>query len=261
MSAYFYLSLIPEALIASMLEPRDFGTYLAVGTKKRTRGQAMFFSLKDPGSLPFDLKEVQRRCVAHPDGEPKHSLYVSIYRVLERVPIGSIGSLYMVTPDGRVLEIQPGQVSPSTSRKYHLYQEICPVHTRVVSALAPEQFTSYITDPAHSIFVPRICFAELRLGELADDPEGGSAGDLPFHAMAHLRDCLVQLRDNPGKETKTVDRVHPQSFPYQTVEGGVYLGDSRGLRVYPFPSEKELQSTYYEWWRSASIMSDLVGTV
>ena len=44
MSVYLYLSLIPEALIASMLPPLDFGTYLAIGTKKRTRGQAMFFS-------------------------------------------------------------------------------------------------------------------------------------------------------------------------------------------------------------------------
>jgi hypothetical protein len=32
--------LIPEALIASMLPPVDFGTYLAVGTKKRTSGDA-----------------------------------------------------------------------------------------------------------------------------------------------------------------------------------------------------------------------------
>jgi hypothetical protein len=261
MSTYYYLSLIPEALIASMLEPRDFGTYLAVGTKKRTRGQAMFFSLSRPESLPIDLTEVHERCVPHPDGEPKHSLYLSIYRVLERAPMQSIGSLYMVTPDGRVLEIEAGEQLPSSDQRYHLYQEVCPVHTRVVSALAPQSFTQYITNPEHSIFVPRICFTELRLGDLANNPESGSARDLPFHAVDHLRDCLVQLRDNPGKETKTVDRVHPQSFPYQTVAGGVYLGDSRELRVYPFPSEKELQSTYYEWWRSASIMSDLVGSV
>jgi hypothetical protein len=260
MSLHYYLSLIPEALIASMLEPREFGTYLAVGTRKRTRGQAMFFSVDRPEALPFDFSDAERRCVSHPDGEPKHSLYVAIYRVMERVPLEAIGSLYMVTPDGRVLEIEAGGGLPESRQRYHLYQEICPVHTRIASTLDPQRFTAYLTDPSHSIFVPKICFTELRLGELAEDPESGRAGDLPYHVIDHLRDCLVQLRDNPGKHTKTVDRIHPQSFPYQTIAGGVYLGDSRNMRIYPFPTEDELQSTYYEWWRSASIMSDLVGS-
>ena len=33
-----YLSLIPQALIASMLEPADFGRYYAVGTRVHARG-------------------------------------------------------------------------------------------------------------------------------------------------------------------------------------------------------------------------------
>jgi hypothetical protein len=41
------------------------------------------------------------------------------------------------------------------------------------------------------------------------------------------------------------------------VASGVYLGSGKELLFYPFPSVEELQSTYYEWWRSASIMSDL----
>jgi hypothetical protein len=255
---HIYLSLIPEALIASMLAPREFGSYLAIGTKKRSRGQAMFFCLKDPEALPFDLSDVERRCVPHPDGEPKHSLYLAIYRVLERIPMSAFGDLYMVTPDGRVLEIEAGSNPPVSGQRFHLYQEICPVHTRVASALNPKEFIAYVTSPTSSIYVPKICFVELRLGELAENPEKGNEPNLPYQAVAHLRDCLVQLRDNPGKQTKTVDRTHPQSFAYQTVDTGVYLGDQEEMRVYPFPSAQELQSTHYEWWRSASIMSDFV---
>lgn len=261
MSTHYYLSMIPEALLASMLEPHELGSYLAVGTKKRSRGQAMFFSLKDVDNLPFDLSEVEKECVPHPDGKPKHSVYVAIYRVMERVPMENIDKLYMVTPDGRVLEREPEEGGTAAVQSYHLYQEISPVHTRIASTLDPKNFVKYITDPTHAIYVPKICFAELRLGELAEHPESGSAGDLPYHAIDHLRDCLIQLRDNPGKHTKTVDRIHPQSFPYQTIEGGVYLGTGDEIRVYPFPSEEELQSTYYEWWKSASIMSDLVNAV
>jgi hypothetical protein len=259
MDFYLYLSLIPEALIASMLPPVDFGTYLAVGTKKRTRGQAMFFSLGQLEGNWVDLQGVRKRCVAHPDGEPKHSLYLSVYRVLERIPLSSIRNLFMVTPDGRVLEIQPAEAAGSYGGQYHLYQEICPVHPRIVSALGPKQFTRYITDPKNPVHVPKICFVDLRLGELAADPEGGSARDLPYRAIDHLRDCLVELRDNPGKGTKTVDRIHPQVFPYQTIAAGVFLGGGGQLLSYPLPPVEQLQSTYYEWWRSASIMGDLAG--
>jgi hypothetical protein len=261
MNRYLYLSLIPEALIASMLPPFDFGAYLAVGTKKRTRGQAMFFSLADLQGAPFHLEDVERRCVPHPNGEPKHSLYLSIYRVLEQIPISSIHSLFMVTQDGRVLEIEPQETIPADEQKYHLYQEICPVHPRIVSTLKPREFARYITDQDNSIHVPKICFVDLRLGELAQDPEYGSARDLPYYAIEHLRDCLIELRVKGKKETKTVDRIHPQAFPYQTIASGVYVGGGERLLFYPFPSLEELQSTYYEWWRSASIMSDLVGVL
>ena len=87
MSICYYLSLIPEALIASMLPPPEFGSYLAVGTQKRTRGQALFFSLNGLKRVPFDLKGAESKCVPHPNGEPKHSVYVTVYRVLEQMPL------------------------------------------------------------------------------------------------------------------------------------------------------------------------------
>jgi hypothetical protein len=256
---YLYLSLIPEALIASMMPPEEFGSYLAVGTQKRTLGQAMFFSIEGlKKSDAFDLKEAERRCVPHPSGEPKHSVYLSIYRVLEQVPLAAVGQLYMVTPDGRVLALERGGEPPKSGRKYHLYQELCPVHPRIVSDKDPGQFVRHITSPGLTVRLPRLCFVDLRLGELAEDPERATIHDLPYHAIEHLRDCLVELKRNPGKGTKTVDRNHPQSFPYRSVETGVYLGDAKELLFYPFPSLADLQSKYYEWWRSASIMGDLL---
>jgi hypothetical protein len=259
MSVYLCLSLIPEALIASMLPPPEFGSYLAVGTQKRTRGQAMFFSLNELKRVPFNLKDVEKRCVPHPDGQPKHSAYIAIYRVLEQMPLKALGNLYLVTPDGRVLEIQPGEAKSQDSETYHLYQEVCPVHPRIVSALGPEQFTRYLTDPKNPVHVPKICFADLRLGELAEDPERGGVQDLPYYAIEHLRDCLIQLRSDPDKHSKIVDRIHPQTFPYRTVKSGIFVGSAKELLFYPFPTEKEMQSKYYDWWRSASIMSDRFG--
>jgi hypothetical protein len=34
---HLYLSMIPEALIASMLTPEEFGVYYALGTAKKSR--------------------------------------------------------------------------------------------------------------------------------------------------------------------------------------------------------------------------------
>ena len=261
MSHYFYLSLIPEALIVSMLPPRDFGTYLAVGTKKRARGPAMFFSIGDVTGLPFDLSDVEQRCAPHPDGSPKHSVYIGIYRVLEQAPLETLGSLFVVTPDGKVLEVERAETLPSYTGKYYLYQEICPVHPRIASTFDPPRFAAYITNPRGRIFVPKICFVDLRLSGLSDDPQGGAVGDLPYAAIDHLRDCLAQLGSDAEKHTKTVDRIHPGTFPFRTVGSGAYVADAQKLLFYPFPSLADLQSKYFDWWRSASIIGDAFGAI
>jgi hypothetical protein len=259
MSIYYYLSLIPEALIASMLPPKEFGSYLAVGSKNRTRGHAMFFTVERPHGLPFDLAYAEKRCVPHPNGDPKNSVYLGIYRIFEQIPISSLGDLYLVTPDGKVLELRPDAKGSPHSERYHLYQEICPVHPRVVSSLPPADFARHIVEQDSHIRVPQIAFVDLRLGELSMDPEKGTTHDLPYHAIEHLRDCLMELK--AGKHTKIVDRTQAQVFPYRTVDTGFYVGSASDLRFYPFPSEEELRSRYYDWWRSASIMGDTVGLV
>ncbi len=254
MAHFLYLSMIPEALVASMLPAHDFGSYLAVGTRKRTRGQSIFIEVApDFQSDVFPLADVEARCVPHPDGQPKHSVYLGIYRVLEHVPRKVMRNLYLVTPDGRVLELAPATEPPEALPGLHLYQEVCPVHPRIASTLGPQDFVRFITDPSRAIHVPRLCFTQLRLGALADDPEGGEIGDLPYDHIDHLRDCLMQLRAQPDKHTKTVDRIQPQTCPYRAIETGFFLGDQDGLTYYPFPSAEELERDHHDWWRSASL--------
>ena len=107
MNRYLYLTLLQESLISSMLPPEEFGIYLAVGTEKRSRDQAMYFEvdadlIKD--QLP--MAYIERRCVPTPTGGPKRSVYLSIYRALESIPLKALKSLYLVTYDGRVLELK-----------------------------------------------------------------------------------------------------------------------------------------------------------
>jgi len=250
---YLYLSMTPEALIASMLPPTAFGIYLAVGTKKRSRGQAMYFDLnRDFYSDYFNLSSIADRCVRHPDGQPKHSVYMAIYRVLEHVPVDAVNNLYLATRDGRILQLRQNRTLPSTKARYHLYKEICPVHPLIASSLNPPEFCRFITDPSKPIYVPRVCFVEMDLGELAENPQSGSAVNLPYHHLDHIRDCLQQL-EIQQKHTKTVDRIEPLEYCYRCIKSGFYLGDQQDIIFFPFPSLSELETTYHKWWRSAEL--------
>jgi hypothetical protein len=254
MDRYLYLSLTPEALIASMLPPREFGTYMAVGTKKKSRGQAMYFELDISRMKPFlPWDYVERRCVPTPEGEPKKSVYISIYRVIESIPLDSVKDLYLVTNDGRVLDLKAGAYDPANEHKgsLHLYQELGPVFSRIASSLAPVDFLNFMTDPHQQTSVPKLVFTELKLNSLADNPKTGEDDDLPYSNMDHLRDCLMQLKDDPQKIKKTVLRSVHGNLQYRTCINGFFIGSREEFLFYPYPTLDELNERHHVWWRSA----------
>lgn len=252
MKRYLYLSLTPEALIASMLEPEEFGNYLAVGTKKRTRGQAIFFEV-DPDfeSDFFPLKDIEERCVPHKDGTPKRSVYLSIYRVLEHLPLDKLKNLFLTTDDGRVLRLEKGEFTCKKDVELHLYQQLCPVTPRIASDLDPEKFMKTVTDTSKPVSVPKLIFLDLVLHDLANDPVAGNVDNLPYLNIDHLRDCLVGIQVKKEKPTKTVIRYMQGNILYRTIRNGVFVGDQNTFIYYPFPSKEDLENKYYTWWRSA----------
>ncbi len=252
MNVYYYLSLIPESLVASMLPPDEFGTYYAIGSQKRSRGQAIFFEL-DPAVLGdlIDQDFVRERCVPHEDGSPRKSTYLKIYRVLESIPVDAIKRLYLVTEDGRVLGLEPGKYEPEADRKVHLYQELCPVTPRVVSKLNPADFCKQITRVSEPVSVPRIIFAEMKLEALAQDPETKQIDNLPYPNIEHLRDCIREVQNDYAKPNKTVIRQMKHDFLFRTIRGGFFIGDADHFVYFPLPTQRELEDEHYSWWRSA----------
>ena len=149
MSKYIYLSVVPEALIASMLPPKEFGDYMATGTKKRNVSQAIFFEIDlEMVKDHIDMDYVNSRCVRKPDGSPKSSVYLSTYRVLEMIPLKSLKSLYVTTETGVVLELKRAEYDKAkeTKNALHLFQELCPVSPRVASSYTPSEFLTSLTD-------------------------------------------------------------------------------------------------------------------
>ncbi|MBI5547427.1 MAG: hypothetical protein HY901_26390 [Deltaproteobacteria bacterium] len=241
-----------EALVASHLEPEAFGHYMATGTKKLTRGSLMFFEL-DRKRLTgdyFRLHDLESRCVPHPDGSPKRSKYVSIYRVLEHVPVDAILRLHLVTLDGRVLSLDPRKPEDRAAANEYLYQELSPVTPLIASTLDPTRFCAFMTNPEVPLYLPRLFFADLSL----DRETGGRlAGYLPYEDPAHIESCLEEMRAKPEKPTKTISRSPSINAFFRTVNRGFYVGDKTALAFFPFPERRALETDHARWWRSAQM--------
>lgn len=253
MNKYIYLTATPEALIASMLPPAEFGAYLSTGTKKRNKGQAIFFEVDlDQIEKLIDMDSLKKRCVPKPDGKPKSSVYLSVYRVLETIPLAALKSLYLTSDHGYTLELKRTSYDPSKETKgnLHLFQELLPVTPLVATDLTPSLFLAKLTDASIPIVLPKLFFVDLKLGELATNPLKGSAEYLPYSNIGHLRDCLEILKGEYEKHMKTVQRVYSGSLLYRTIERGFYVGSRQEIIYYPYPSLAELENINYEFFRS-----------
>lgn len=253
MKAYLYLSLIPEALIASHLSPEEYGSYLAVGARRRSRGQAIFFKLTDQYAAARLAALGVNPALERPlPNAPRRSCYLSVYRVLEETPVDALESLHLVTGDGRVLTLKPGSYPTGAPSRYHLYQEFCPATPRIVSRMDPKLLANHLTDPEQRVNLPAVVFAELRLDQLTDHPDARGGDDLPYPNLDHLRDCLRELDEKPNKAAKTVIRFLQQDVLFRTLHGGFYVAARVGhFRFFPMPPKEELETIYHPWWRSA----------
>ncbi len=262
MDVHLYFSLIPEALIASNLPPEKFGQYYATGSGYKSKGQCLFFEISpDFRSKHFEIGTAIDRCRPTSAGAPKHSVYISVYRVLEHLPIAALGKLYLTTSYGHTLGLERGEYPAHKGDGRHLYQDLVPVNSLVVSSLEAKSYYESVTiKPSKFICFPGLFFVELELGELAHDPANGNAANLPYPFIDHLREALMTLDpplgETPGsKESKMVHRVHSLEFPYSMVRHGFHIGNGPDMAFYPMPSPRELRQRNDQWWRSANIWS------
>jgi len=254
MTVYLYFSLIPEALIASNLPPEQFGQYYATGHNFKSKGEAVFFEV-DPAfrSEHFPIEEGIARCIPHPDGRPKNSVYLSVYRVLENLPVSALGKLYLSTSYGQTLALSRQEPDPETLPGKHLYQDLAPATSLVVSTLSPvDYFRTVTSEPSKFVHFPVLAFVELGLGALEADPENGPIGDLPYSYLHHLREALLVLEPQ-SKQTKLVQRAHSVEFPYRMVKKGFYVGTGGDLAFYAMPPHEVLRRDHATWWRLANL--------
>jgi hypothetical protein len=198
------------------------------------------------------MNYLDRRCVPKSNGEPKSSVYLSVYRVLETIPLSALRDLYLTTDHGHVLGLKQAAYNKHKveSKEVHLYQELCPVNPQVASSLSPAEFLKTLTDGSLQICLPKLLFVDLRLGELANNPLAGSTENLPYGSISHLRDCLEILKTEDNKPMKTVQRFYKGALLYRTIETGFYIGARDDFLFYRYPSMAELEVLNYDFFRA-----------
>lgn len=254
MKVYFYLLAYPmEALLASMLPPEEFGSYMAIGTQQMSRGKVVYLELAENfQSKEFDLDRGRNECKPDGSGAPKKSVYLSLYRVLERIPLESIRTLHLVTKDGRDLALAPQKIQPIREHPHRggvfFYQELAPVRPMVVSQLDPLDFGQFLTEEKNPLRIPKILYARMKLGH--DPMHVINEAELPYTNLPHLQNCIRELVD-AKKVTKTYERHSYEDFVYSSIVDGVYLAEPGQGLFFPFPDETALKGPFYTWWRSA----------
>ncbi len=255
METHYYLSVYPlEALIASQLTPFEYGRYMALGRIRGSNERIMFIEVEGEFGDHFDWEYAETRCVSHADGSPKHSVWLSVYRTLEHVPLKQLRSLFLTTRDGRTLELTPTPYNPPPDTwGYYIYQELCPLHPLVVSSLNPSEFGRYMTDPVNKVSVPSVVFADLKHVNPDNLNETGNIGAAYERNLEHLIDCIYEVTAGPDKPNKNVERS-VRSFTYQIIEHAVYVSDGTGIIQYTMPTAESIRRDHYEWGRSAMIL-------
>jgi hypothetical protein len=227
---------------------------MATGSKKGSAEQLIFMNIEGNFGDEFDWVYAEEKCVAHANGNPKHSVYLSVYRTLEKIPLEKLGAMYLTTRDGRVLQLERDEYRESINgRKYYIYHELCPVTPVIASIQDPEDFSRDITNSERKIFVPKIVFADMKVPDFENPEKTGHIGSMYDNKSAHVLNCIASVTGDKAKKNKTVDRSHVESFSFQVIGNAVYISDGISVLEYKMPSVDEIKKIDYDWGRSAML--------
>ncbi|MBN9418352.1 MAG: hypothetical protein J0I12_23070 [Candidatus Eremiobacteraeota bacterium] len=258
---HLYAIMYPNfALVASQLEPADFGRYYSVGSARYYSGKMIFIEVDinyRNENLPID--EYLEQTKEHADGTPKMTKFISSYRVLEHLSVESLGALYAATVSGDVLCIQPQKFSPSPSNsRINIIQELNPVQMLVASSYDHAALGKYLTTPGNPRGCPKLFFTQIDLDVdkfLVDWKQNPFlAAPIPGVHPQKLATVLEALKADSLPRTKSIgiqsifDRIS-----YSRICNGFFVVAGDELKFYPMPSQEVLQRDHYSWWKHSDM--------
>lgn len=254
---HLYMIVYPiNALVASQLEPEQFGEHYTIGGSKHYSGKVIFTEIDiNFRSDCCEIGKYLEMTVAHEDGSPKKTKFIKSYGVLEQIDIDAIQKLFLCTSNGKVLPIDAAEYTAvNEPGLIRTYQEITPLENLVLSTLDQRAFGKYITTETKSKGAPKICFTQIEFNiehflETNKLKEIFSI-DLPRVNPYRMYDCIQELKTIPGKKTKTVGLGSLlRDLSYKYLRHGFWFFERDKYKFFPMPSETDLENKYYYWWK------------
>ena len=255
---HLYMIVFPiNALVSSQLDPEKFGEHYTTGSARHFSGKVIFTELDvNFRDSYFKIDEYLERTVAHEDGSPKKTKFISSYNVLEHVDLDSIKKLYLTTTNGVTLPLESEEFNKNIPQGIlRLYQEITPLENFVASNLNQKEFGNYITRESVSKGSPKICFTQIDF-DIEKFLEANKNRDIihidiPNVNAFHFYDSVVELLDNPDKKTKTISLGSIlRDLSYKVVRHGFWFVDGEKTKFFPMPAVHELENKHYHWWKN-----------
>lgn len=254
---HLYMIVFPiNALVASQLEPEQFGEYYTLGSAKHYSGKVIFaeidFNFRNDY---FNIDYYLDLTVVHENGEPKKTKFIKSYKVLENMDLNAIKRLHLVTTNGKVLSIDHEEYTAvNEPGMIRIFQEITPLETLVASTKDQRNFGKYITNETYSKGAPKICFTQIdfNINRFLDANKNREifSTELPGVNPYRLYDCIMEMQEKPEKNTKTIQLGSLlKEISYKFLRHGFWFVHNDEMRFFPMPSVSELENKYYYWWK------------
>jgi hypothetical protein len=252
-----YLILHPNtALVGSQYEPERFAQHYTAGSSRYYSGKVIFAELDPDFRHPFfPIEEMMEELVPHENGRPKATKFISSYRVLEHVDFESIRTLYLVTPEGDCMPLEPAPIEDRHEEGWvQIYAEIAPLRMLVLSDYDVREFGEYITDPDNPKGAPSIFYTQIELDirEFLQSLEENPFKETPIKSIhpTSLRDAFHELKNTANKHTKglCLDSSLDQ-FSFRYIRGGFTFAKQGTQKCFRMPDLHTIERNYYKFWK------------
>lgn len=255
---YLYMICFPNpALIGSQLNPERFARHYTVGSARDYQGRLVFAEL-DPDFRNdfFDIETGMKALVPHDDGRPKSTKFIASYRILENVDFGAIRSLYLSTPAGYTMRIDPADFTAAPSGNIlRIYAEINPIRMLVLSKSNFADFGRYVTEPGNPKGAPKIFYTQLEFNieEFLEEFSLNPLMQSPISGLhpSKLRDAIYEVQRIPAKAQKGLSLDCPfDRIPARMIRHGFMFASPGEYRFFPMPDMQTVEADFYKYYKT-----------
>ena len=255
---HLYQILSPNpALVASQLSPGEFAKHYTSGSTRYFVGKVVFAEIDIEFRHPyFKVDEGIEGLEPHDDGRPKATKFVSSYRVLEHMSFDAIKTLYLASPEGFTIGLDPAPYDKTHQPGYlRVFIEMAPLRMLVLSRCNFVEFGKYITDPNFTKGAPKLFYAqvELNIDEFLHDFEERPTMQPPIPGVhpAKLRDAIGALRKNATNLGKGLSLESLfNAISYKSIRHGFMFASQEETKFFPMPSLDAIQAMNFRFWRA-----------